>query len=67
MDRRIVMGAALTLVLLCTGVARAQQYKQVNDIRYTESGDSYAQERCKLDVYYPTNQQDAPVVVWFHG
>jgi carboxylesterase type B len=61
------MGAALTLVLLCTGVARAQQYKQVNDIRYTESNDTYAQERCKLDVYYPTDQQDAPVVVLFHG
>ena len=66
MDRRIAMGAALTLFLLCTGVARAQ-YKQVNDIRYTESNDPYAQERCKLDVYYPTDQQDAPVVVWFHG
>ena len=24
------------------------------------------QERCKLDVYYPTDIQDAPVVVWFH-
>ena len=60
------MGAALILFLLCTGKAWAQ-YNQVNDIRYTESGDSYAQERCKLDVYYPTGQQDAPVVVWFHG
>jgi acetyl esterase/lipase len=66
MNRRIAVGAALTLFLLCTGVARAQ-YKQVNDIRYTESNDPYAQERCKLDVYYPTDQQDAPVVVWFHG
>ena len=28
---------------------------------------SYALERCKLDVYYPTELKDAPVVVWFHG
>ena len=53
-------------LLLCTAMAKAQ-YQQVNDIPYTESADPYAQERCKLDVYYPTNRKDAPVVVWFHG
>jgi acetyl esterase/lipase len=47
--------------------AQHQQYQQVNDIPYTESTDAYAQERCKLDVYYPEGQKDAPVVVWFHG
>lgn len=52
--------------LLCTAMAMAQ-YQQVNNIPYTESTDAYAQERCKLDVYYPTNATDAPVVVWFHG
>jgi len=31
------------------------------------SGDTYRSERCLLDVYYPTNLRDAPVVVWFHG
>jgi len=44
-----------------------QQYQQVNDIPYTASADAYAQERCKLDIYYPVGQKDAPVVVWFHG
>ena len=57
----------LTLaLLLCTAFARAQ-YNQVNDIPYREAAEGYAQERCKLDVYYPTNAHDAPVVVWFHG
>ena len=50
------------VLLLCTAIAKAQ-YQQVNDILYTESTDSYAQERCKLDVYYPTNRKDVPVVV----
>lgn len=54
------------VLLLCTFIAKAQ-YQQVNDIPYTESTDAYAKERCKLDVYYPTDQKDAPVVVWFHG
>lgn len=56
----------VAILLLYTSIARAQ-YQQVNDIPYTESTDAYAQERCKLDVYYPTNRKDAPVVVWLHG
>ncbi len=57
----------LTLTFsFCTVLANAQ-YKQVNDIPYREASEGYAQERCKLDVYYPTDKQDAPVVVWFHG
>ena len=53
-------------LLFCTTIIRAQ-YNQVNDIPYREAAEGYAQERCKLDVYYPTNETDAPVVVWFHG
>ena len=53
-------------LLFCTPLAWGQ-YNQVNDIPYRESAKGYAQERCKLDVYYPTSSQDAPVVVWFHG
>ena len=53
-------------LLFCRPLAWAQ-YNQVNDIPYREAAEGYAQERCKLDVYYPTNSQDAPVVVWFHG
>ena len=53
-------------LLLLPFIAKAQ-YQQENDIPYTESTDAYAQERCKLDVYYPSDRKDAPVVVWFHG
>ncbi len=56
----------ILVLLLCTTIARAQ-YNQVNDIPYRDAAEGYAQERCKLDVYYPTNETDAPVVVWFHG
>ncbi|MEI6192834.1 MAG: alpha/beta hydrolase [Verrucomicrobiota bacterium] len=27
----------------------------------------YMQERCRLDVYYPTNVKNFPTIVWFHG
>ena len=62
----------MALALVVTMGLWAQGYKQVNDISYTSKTDDYAQERLKLDVYYPENQQagegdDVPVVVWFHG
>lgn len=56
-----------TLLLLACSLAAKAQYQTVNDITYAESTDRYAQERRKMDIYYPTNQKDAPVVVWFHG
>ena len=57
----------LTFTLLLMTTVAQGQYNQVNDIPYREAAEGYAQERCKLDVYYPTEQKDAPVVVWFHG
>ena len=60
-------GFFLTIAfLLCVNLAWGQ-YNQVNDIPYRDAAEGYAQERCKLDVYYPTDLKDAPVVVWFHG
>lgn len=58
---------SIIALFVCTAAARAQ-YNTVNDIPYrAQDADKYAQERCKLDVYYPTDQKDVPVVVWFHG
>ena len=66
MKQHFLITAVVTLVLMwCTGAEA--QYRQDNDISYTESADPYARERCKLDVYYPADAKDAPVVVWFHG
>lgn len=62
--KRIVI-FALSFVL--TLGAWAQSYKQTNDISYTTKADAYAQQRLKLDVYYPEGVSDVPVVVWFHG
>lgn len=58
----------LTLSLLFMGIVSSfAQYKRVNDIAYSQEDNAYAKERCKLDVYYPTDKKDVPVVVWFHG
>lgn len=42
-------------------------YALINNIAYRSSGDAYALERCKLDVYYPEKIKSFPTVVWFHG
>ncbi|NLI36053.1 MAG: alpha/beta hydrolase [Bacteroidales bacterium] len=47
----------------------AQTYKVENNISYitaTEK-DAYRKERCKLDIYYPSDKKDFSTVVWFHG
>ena len=65
--KQVITTLIAFVLCIVTVQAQRQQYQQVNDIAYTESSDTYARERCKLDVYYPTDRQDAPVVVWFHG
>lgn len=58
----------LTLSLLFMGIVNSfAQYNRVNDIAYSSVDNAYAKERCKLDVYYPTDKKNVPVVVWFHG
>ena len=64
-----MMKRILTLalgLLLCAAAARSQNWKTATDIGYSQT-DEYAQQRCKLDVYYAEGEKDLPVVVWFHG
>lgn len=57
----------LLLAFICCLASAFAQYVTKSDIPYATSNDAYAIERCKLDVYYPTEIKEAPVVVWFHG
>lgn len=45
-------------------------YRTLENIQYysdTATLSEYQTNRCKLDIYYPTDQQDFSTVVWFHG
>lgn len=64
MKRLILLMMLLTVWMVETN---AQNYRQENDILYTQKTDAYSQERLKLDVYYPEGKSGCPVVVWFHG
>lgn len=74
--KRFLLLLLLALTLLPSAFcaddnAAKPTYKYVQDLPYYEAGVTdltpYQQERCKLDVYYPDNGRDLPVVVWFHG
>ena len=63
-SKKIIAAAVLVMMVMMSASA---QYQTVKDIPYVSGGNQYAKERCKLDVYYPTDKKDVPVVVWFHG
>jgi len=49
-------------------VAQHVEYKEIKDVPYySSSSDAYINDRCKVDVYYPTNKKSKATVVWFHG
>lgn len=47
----------------------ASGYNEEIDIIYRSGNDvtEYMQERCKLDIYYPTKKDGFRTIVWFHG
>lgn len=51
----------------CWCSSMALKYKVVSDVDYTTKTDSYACDRCKLDISFPKDTVGCPVVVWFHG
>jgi acetyl esterase/lipase len=50
-------------------LSEAGKYRTVADVPYRtgEGLTDYMKERCRLDVYYPTDVKGFSTVVWFHG
>jgi acetyl esterase/lipase len=67
------LSVCVILFLLSAIVAKGQdiEYLMEKNIPYYSNvvvnSDAYISSRCKLDVYYPVQISDCPVVVWFHG
>lgn len=61
----------LTMSLSLTAMAQITVYQTKTDISYyseqLRKSNAYINERCKLDIYYPTNKKNFATVVWFHG
>lgn len=56
-----------SLLLVFQLNAQEVVYKNLKDIVYSNNKDAYSKERCKLDVYYPSDKKDLITVVWYHG
>ncbi len=64
-------------ILLCflfigiTSSAQKTEYETKSNIQYYSSeinkSDSYINERCVLDIYYPKNTKGFATIIWFHG
>ncbi|MFC6101859.1 alpha/beta hydrolase [Olivibacter domesticus] len=62
----------ILIIVLSSNILLAQElkYKLQVDVPYYENKatpEAYKKERCKLDIYYPTNKKDFATVIWFHG
>ena len=49
--------------------AQNRTYEFKENISYVmgKDSDEYKKERCKLDIYYPSQEKDYPTIIWFHG
>ncbi|WP_462318241.1 alpha/beta hydrolase, partial [Marinilabilia sp.] len=61
----------LLMFLTISAVGQVAEYKSETNIHYYPSevnqSDTYINERCVLDIYYPENKKDFSTIVWFHG
>jgi acetyl esterase/lipase len=65
----------ITLILCffigLSSFAQKAEYETKTNIQYynaaTNKADSYINERCVLDIYYPKNAKGFATIVWFHG
>lgn len=63
-----VLVAIFAMSANSAGVSKVKSEKRViSDLSYTRKTDTYARERCKLDVSYRADTTGCPVVVWYHG
>lgn len=64
-------GFILLVLFWIQGSAQTDTYELKENVHYYPDSDnkkdSYINERCLLDVYYPKNKKGFATIVWFHG
>ena len=70
MNTRMIAVVILMLAAFCSNAQPHPQdegYNYLKDISYADGTDTYRNERCKLDVYYPDTDKGFATLVWYHG
>ena len=61
----------LLLNITLTAFAQESVYKTISNIPYYNEDirqkESYINERCNLDIYYPTDKKGFATIIWIHG
>lgn len=61
----------LLLNITLTAFAQESVYKTLSNIPYYNEDirqkESYINERCNLDIYYPTDKKGFATIIWIHG
>lgn len=68
--KQTIQTLALLFAICLPMALNAAKTERQQDLPYYESSsspDSYQQERCLLDIDYPTDQEGFATIVWFHG
>ncbi|QDS92413.1 Lipase 2 [Roseimaritima multifibrata] len=67
-DRKCFIFVALLMMSAVPLSAAEVEYETKTNVPYRpDLADEYAQERCVLDIYFPTNKPDFATIVFFHG
>lgn len=68
--KKVIFLVTLFLITL-SALAQQTDYETKSNIQYYNTAinksDSYINERCVLDIYYPKNTKGFATIVWFHG
>lgn len=70
-SKQLLLFTLLSIISFFTYAQDEIEYKQKNEVHYYNKAerktDAYIDERCVLDIYYPTNKKNFSTIVWFHG
>lgn len=68
MIKLTLLSLAATLAAYLHSAPDELTYQFESELSYSTLEDAYAQERCKLDLYYPENSEESfATLIWFHG
>lgn len=65
--KQLIVSFLLVVPML---LSAQKDYATKKDIPYYEgkiANDAYVKERCKVDLYYPTDVKPKATIIWFHG
>lgn len=68
---RVYFTLFLIIITSINFFAQELNYKIEENISYYPTNESgltaYQRAQCRLDIYWPTQKKDVPVIIWFHG